>query len=1027
MKRTIYLLMSLSLLAWTLQGCSDNDNNETPPAQEPSITFPSGTDTQLTFESGGGTATLTFSATDDWTARVDDATDWLSASPASGQAGTTTLTLTAQANNTPDERNAAITLTCGNVRETLTATQKQQDALTVTSNKVELEATGGDFAIELQANVSVSYEIEESAKAWLTPTSDTRALTTTTLHFQAAANEDLQPRQGIITLNGGNGLTEDVTVYQLGSSPVLILTQDEYLVGSNGETIKVELKSNNTYQIEMPSVDWITEADTRALSTYTHYFTVAPNDTYDAREAVIRFVDEENGLEQTVSIQQMQRDAIVVAQSIYEIGAEGGALNFAVQANVDFTVSTDADWITQVETRGLTERVLHFDVAANESEEAREATIILSSESAGMEQMIKVYQAGKSRLQLSIQEYTASARGELFDVTVQSNAAYQLIMPEVDWLVHTASDGDAYTFEVLPNETYDARTAEIRFICEEEGLTETVTVTQMQRDAIVVAQSIYEIGAEGDALDFAVQANVDFTVSTNADWITQVETRGLTERVLHFDVAANESEEAREATITLHKEGAESGQEITVRQEGKTYLQLSVQEYTASAGGELFDVTVQSNAAYQLIMPEVDWLVHTASDGDAYTFEVLPNNTFDARTAEIRFICEKEGLSESLIVTQMQQNAIVITQDFYEVEAEGGTLDIPVQANVDFTVSTDADWITQVETRGLTERVLHFDVAANENEEAREATITLHKEGAESGQGITVRQEGKTYLQLSIQEYTASAGGELFDVTVQSNVAYQLIMPEVDWLVHTASNGGAYTFEVLPNNTFDARTAEIRFICEEEGLSENLIVTQMQQNAIVIAQDFYEVETEGGTLDISVQANVDFTVNTDADWITQVETRGLTERVLHFDVAENPRTDDRTAVITITSPNVTHKIQVVQRGKNPILKIISAPQELDNKEQEFVIVTESEMEYLDVNIDVYWIQLRDIFTEKSKGTYITTYKLSAESNTSSDVRSGQIVFSFYHNGHTVREIVTIMQGGDVSVKPGIDDMPTEEW
>ena len=308
---------------------------------------------------------------------------------------------------------------------------------------MELEATGGDFAIELQANVSVSYEIEESAKAWLTPTSDTRALTTTTLHFQAAANEDLQPRQGIITLNGGNGLTEDVTVYQLGSSPVLILTQDEYLVGSNGETIKVELKSNNTYQIEMPSVDWITEADTRALSTYTHYFTVAPNDTYDAREAVIRFVDEENGLEQTVSIQQMQRDAIVVAQSIYEIGAEGGALNFAVQANVDFTVSTDADWITQVETRGLTERVLHFDVAANESEEAREATIILSSESAGMEQMIKVYQAGKSRLQLSIQEYTASARGELFDVTVQSNAAYQLIMPEVDWLVHTASDGDA--------------------------------------------------------------------------------------------------------------------------------------------------------------------------------------------------------------------------------------------------------------------------------------------------------------------------------------------------------------------------------------------------------------------------------------------------------------------------------------------------------------------------------------------------------------------------------------------------------
>ena len=543
MKQILYLLVCLSVLAWTMQGCSDDNKSETPPTpEEPAITFPTGSDTQPVFTTEGGTSTLTFTATEAWTASVGEADtraiDWLSVSPTSGQAGTATLTISTEPNDTYDERNAAITLTSGGTRTTLTVTQKQRDALTVTSNKVELEATGGAFEIELQANVSVTYEIEESAKTWLTPASDTRALTTTTLHFQAAPNEDLQPRQGIITLRGGNGLTEEVTVYQLGSGPVLVLTQDEYLVGSDGETIKVELKSNNTYQIEMP---------------YTHYFIVAPNETYDAREAVILFVDKENGLEQTLTIRQMQRDAIVVAQSIYEIGAEGGALDFAVQANVDFTVSTDADWITQVETRGLTERMLHFDVAANESEEAREATIVLSSESAGMEQMMKVYQAGKSRLQLSIHEYTASAGGELFDVTVQSNAAYQLIMPEVDWLIHTASDGDAYTFEVLPNDTYDARTAEIRFVCEEEGLTETVTVTQMQRNAIVIAQDFYEVEAEGGTLDIPVQTNVDFTVSTDADWISWIEsnTKSLTERILHFNVAPSETEGTREATITL--------------------------------------------------------------------------------------------------------------------------------------------------------------------------------------------------------------------------------------------------------------------------------------------------------------------------------------------------------------------------------------------------------------------------------------------------------------------------------------------
>ena len=398
MKRTICLLMSLSLLAWTLQGCSDDNKTQTPPAPEPEISFPAGSDTQPVFATEGGTSTLTFTASEAWTASVGEANtraiDWLSVSPTSGQAGTATLTIQAEPNDTPDERNAAITLTCGNARETLTVTQKQKDALTVTSNKVELEAEGGDFAIELQANVSVTYEIEEDAQSWLSPAADNRSLTTSTLVFHATENTELNLRQGIITLSGGNGLTEQVTVYQAGSAPVLVLTQNEYIVGSEGETIQVELKSNNTYQIEMPPVDWITEADTRALSTYTHYFAIAPNETYDAREATIRFVDEENGLEQTVKIIQMQQDAIIIDPSVYEIGAEGGALDFTVQANVDFTVSTDVDWITQVETRGLTDYSLSFQISPNESEEARTGTITLTDANDNP-QNITVEQAGK--------------------------------------------------------------------------------------------------------------------------------------------------------------------------------------------------------------------------------------------------------------------------------------------------------------------------------------------------------------------------------------------------------------------------------------------------------------------------------------------------------------------------------------------------------------------------------------------------------------------------------------------------------
>ena len=680
MKQNLFVLPVLGLLLMLCQGCSE-DKEENPPAPEsPSITVESEEDIPV-FDTAGGTLALTFTTTSDWTASVDGAASgWLSVSPASGEAGTHTLSLVTTANDSYDERNASVTITSGSVKKTITVTQKQKDALILTSNKVELEAEGGDFSIELQANVEVTYEIESGAQTWLTPVARSRGLTSSFLAFHAEANEEAEARQAVIKLAGGNGLTEEVTVYQIGTGPALVLSQSEYIVSSAGETIQVELRSNTAYEIEMPGVDWLRENSSRSLSTYTHYFIVDPNETYDARSAVIRFIDRENGIEQTVTVTQMQRDAIVVAQNVYQIGVEGGALNFAVQANVDFTVSTNADWITQVEARGLTERMLCFEVTPNEGEEMREAVITL--ESGSVKQTIKVQQFGKMEepfIDLSLQEYKVGNAGGTFQIDVRTNIEYQVIIPDESWIIETAYDGITHFFEVLLNDTYDARTAEIRFVNTEKGIEKTVTVTQ---------EALYDI---------------------------------------------------------------------------------------------------------------------------------------------------------------------LIEQSSYEIGAEGGVLDLPLQANMDFEVKTSEKWITQVNARGLTEQVLHFNVE------------------------------------------------------------------------------------------------------------------------------------------------------------------------------ENPQVKERTAIITISSPNVTHEIQVVQRGKAPTLKIISAPQELDNKEQEFIIVTESEVEYWDVSQDAYWIQLRDIFTEESEGTYITTYKFNAESNASSDVRSGQITFSIYHNGYTVREVVTILQRGDVSVKPGIDDMPTEEW
>lgn len=377
-------------------GCSDAENNSVP--EEPSIEMEGEVDVRPVIGSSGGTSTVTFTASGDWTASVSAVTrtlDWLSVSPTQGGAGTVTLQISAQPNESYDERNAAVLLTCGNAQQTITVTQKQKDALLVNSHKVEMDAEGGTFDIELQANVNVTYEIEEAAKDWLTASSSssTRGLTTFTLNFQVAENPEESVRQAVITLQG-NDLREEVTVYQAGSEPAILLSQKEYTVPSDGETIQVELKSNTSYKVVMPDAPWITETSTRAFSAYTHYFTVAVNESYDARTAEIYFVDEENGLQEKLIVTQAQKDAIVIAEDEYTMDAEGGRLEFTVNANVDFKIDIDADWIRQiVATRGLVEHALIFEVDGNNADESRKAIITLKAD--GFSQVITVVQRGK--------------------------------------------------------------------------------------------------------------------------------------------------------------------------------------------------------------------------------------------------------------------------------------------------------------------------------------------------------------------------------------------------------------------------------------------------------------------------------------------------------------------------------------------------------------------------------------------------------------------------------------------------------
>ena len=402
----VFLLASMAFCA-----CSDGDsdtgegtpNNKPSNPPAPTITLDV---SSANFTTSGGTSSITFTASEAWTAEVINsrADNWCSINPTSGAAGNATITVTTEPNDTHDDRSASINIKAGTTTKTVTVSQKQKDALTVTSSRFEVTAEGGEVQIEVKANINFDYTIEESAKEWVQYES-TRAMKTSTLTFSIAENDDIKKREAKITIKSGE-FKETITIYQEGSKPSIVISKDEYVVSSDGETIAVEVKSNVDVSIEIPTdVDWIKENTTRATSTNTYRFDIDENIDYEQRSAEIKFTNKENNLSEVVKVTQAQKDVIVLAKDSYTIDSEGEQIQIEVGHNVDFDVKISADWITREQTRAFTTETLTFNIAKNPTNDNREGVITFKSKDGNLSQAVKVYQEGDSDFKTPIDDW----------------------------------------------------------------------------------------------------------------------------------------------------------------------------------------------------------------------------------------------------------------------------------------------------------------------------------------------------------------------------------------------------------------------------------------------------------------------------------------------------------------------------------------------------------------------------------------------------------------------------------------------
>lgn len=286
------------------------------------------------------------------------------------------------------------------------------------------------------------------------------------------------------------------------------------------------------------------------------------NRGYEDRSVVLTL--RTGNLEKKIVVSQKQKNAITLTQSKFEVPQSGGQVDVEVLANVDYTVEIPEaykEWITLAKTRGLAASHLAFTIARSEVYEKREGEIIIKGN--GLQEVLKVYQAGGGILVLSDNKLEVGDQVNQFTVELGSNFDYSMRI-EGEWLtevVTRAMSSHTLHFQCEANPTYEARVGRIIFYDKQSTLENVVEVKQLQKDAVMASQKEFNLGYQSTTLPIDLQANVDFDVQIpeGCGWLHKMPlTRGLTAHSFSFSVDENRTPDVREVILTFtHPEKGE--------------------------------------------------------------------------------------------------------------------------------------------------------------------------------------------------------------------------------------------------------------------------------------------------------------------------------------------------------------------------------------------------------------------------------------------------------------------------------------
>ena len=361
--------------------------------------------------------------------------------------------------------------------------QEGAEAIIVLSQKEYIVSdTGETISVDIRSNIE--YSVQMPDVDWITDEPNTRGMSSHTLRYTISPNEEYDTRTAeIVFYDNNSDLKEIVKIVQM-QKDAIIIAQNEYTIEAKGGNLEFDINTNVDFEVTC-SVNWLRQnIATRGLVSKPLSFTIDENTSGEDREGLI--VISYGELTQEIKVFQKKNIVFHIPQTEFYFTRNEVIFKLEIQSTGKYTIKMpDVDWMSLASDNWC-------HVYENETDETREAEIVVTHKETNQVVKVKVVQGGLNGIIIAHKTYDVKSEGETIEVNLSTNKEYEIIMSDVDWISQVSSQSseeNTLYFKIDENNAYSNRSTTIIFEQTDSDLRESITINQSGHNQLILSEA----------------------------------------------------------------------------------------------------------------------------------------------------------------------------------------------------------------------------------------------------------------------------------------------------------------------------------------------------------------------------------------------------------------------------------------------------------------------------------------------------------------------------------------------------------